>query len=139
MSTPPTIIAVVVKMNPMTNTYQLSRLIFGNATSLAPIISGSTKLPSIAGHRGNQHEEHHVDAVHGEQLVVGVGRHEIARGRRQLDPDPRGEEAAQHEGDGDEDQVQDPDPLVILRQQPRSDSGLVVQVIPRRRRGGGRW
>ena len=29
--------------------YQLSRLIFGNATSFAPIISGSRKLPSIAG------------------------------------------------------------------------------------------
>ncbi len=37
---------------PMTNTYQLRRLSFGNATSLAPIISGSTKLPRIAGTAG---------------------------------------------------------------------------------------
>ena len=36
----------------MTKTYQLRRLIFGNATSLAPSISGSTKLPRIAGTAG---------------------------------------------------------------------------------------
>ena len=29
--------------------YQLSRLIAGNARSLAPIMSGSRKLPSVAG------------------------------------------------------------------------------------------
>ena len=39
-------------MKPMTKTYQLRRLSFGNATSFAPIISGSTKLPSIAGTAG---------------------------------------------------------------------------------------
>ena len=32
--------------------YQLSRLIRGNARSLAPIISGSRKFPSVAGMDG---------------------------------------------------------------------------------------
>ncbi len=34
---------------PKTYTYQLARFSLGNATSLAPIISGSRKLPSAAG------------------------------------------------------------------------------------------
>ena len=37
---------------PMTKTYQLMRLIFGNATSFAPIIRGRTKFPRIAGTAG---------------------------------------------------------------------------------------
>ena len=36
----------------MTKMYQLRRFSFGNATSLAPIISGSTKLPRTAGTAG---------------------------------------------------------------------------------------
>jgi len=52
VSTPPTIIAVVVNRKPKTNTYQLRRLIFGKATSLAPIISGNAKLPRMAGTAG---------------------------------------------------------------------------------------
>ena len=52
MSTPPNTIAPTVKMKPMTKMYQLIRLIFGNATSLAPIISGRTKLPRMAGTAG---------------------------------------------------------------------------------------
>ena len=52
MSTPPNTIALSVTNIPMTKMYQLIRLIFGNATSLAPIISGSTKLPRMAGTAG---------------------------------------------------------------------------------------
>ena len=44
--------AASVKMNPMTRQYQLSRLIFGKATSFAPIMSGITKFPRMAGTAG---------------------------------------------------------------------------------------
>ena len=37
---------------PMMKKYQLARLIFGNARSLAPIISGTRKFPSTAGIEG---------------------------------------------------------------------------------------
>ena len=43
---------VLIPAVPTTKTYQLRRLIFGNATSLAPSISGRTKLPRIAGTAG---------------------------------------------------------------------------------------
>ena len=38
-----------MKAAPITKTYQLSRLIFGNAMSRAPIMIGSRKLPNTAG------------------------------------------------------------------------------------------
>ena len=44
--------AARVNTNPMTKTYQLSRLIFGNATSFAPIMIGIAKLPRMAGTAG---------------------------------------------------------------------------------------
>ena len=53
----------------MTKMYQLRRFSFGNATSLAPSISGSDEVPENGRHSGNQDEEHHHHAVHGEQLL----------------------------------------------------------------------
>ncbi len=41
-------------MPAMTKMYQLIRLIFGNATSRAPIISGMQKLPSVTGIDGTR-------------------------------------------------------------------------------------
>jgi hypothetical protein len=38
----------------MTKMYQLIRLIFGNATSREPIISGIRKLPSVVGIEGTR-------------------------------------------------------------------------------------
>ena len=67
--------------------YQLSRLIFGKATSLAPSMSRQDEVAEDRRHRRDQHEEHHDHAVHGEHLVVGVAREEIAGGRRQLEAD----------------------------------------------------
>ncbi len=40
------------KIAPMIHSHQLSRFSRGKATSLAPSISGSTKLPSAAGMPG---------------------------------------------------------------------------------------
>ena len=87
----------------------------------------------IAQHRGhgrNQEEEHHVHAVHGEQFVVSIGLEQLAVGREQVQPDQRCKQAANEEEERDGKQVQDRDPLVVLRQQPRSDSVIVVQEMP---------
>ncbi len=111
--------------------YQLSRLMRGNARSFAPIMIGIRKLPSTAGNRRDQEEEDHHHAVHGEHLVVGLGRQQVARRRQQLEPDEHREEAADEEEDGDRREIQQRDALVVLRQQPRLQAVAVVQVVHR--------
>jgi hypothetical protein len=105
--------------------------------------------------RRDQEEEDHDDAVHGEQLVVGVGLDQVAAGvsssRRISTANSRRREERR-----DRDQVQDRDPLVVLRQQPRRSvcrgsgsavgsfvasrlvPGLWLMAGPRRRSGRGR-
>ena len=104
----------------------------GKARSLAPIISGSRKFPSTAGIDGDQEEEDHHHAVHGEQLVVGLG---LDAGRpRGVSSSSRDRSSANRppseEQDRDRDQVQDRDALVVVRQQPRLEAVAVVQVVP---------
>ena len=90
---------------------------------------GHHEVANHRRHRRNQEEENHDDSVHGEQLVVGVGRDQVTRGRQQLQADHHGEESAQPEHRGDRDQVQDRDPLMIGGQQPRLDAVVGIQVI----------
>jgi hypothetical protein len=52
VSTPPSSIAQSVKAAPRMKMYQLSRFNRGKATSFAPIISGTRKLPSTDGMEG---------------------------------------------------------------------------------------
>src|SRR5580693_8177243 len=54
VSTPPVIIAVSVITPPTRYRYQLSRLILGKARSLAPIMIGIQKFPSVAGTDGTR-------------------------------------------------------------------------------------
>src|SRR5207244_3807466 len=63
-----------------------------------------------------------------EHAVVDVGREQIAGRRGQLQPDQRGEDAAEEKRERHDDQVQDPDPLVVIRQQPRRDAVLVIEI-----------
>ena len=72
--------------------------------------------------RRDQEEEHHDDAVHREHPVVDVRGHQVAGRRQQLEPDQQREEAAEEEEDRDREQVQQPDPLVVGREQPGSAS-----------------
>src|SRR4029434_9341787 len=55
-------------------------------------------------------------------------REQIARWRSQLQPDQGCEEAAEEKRRRHDHQVQNPDPLVVIRQQPRSDAVPVVDV-----------
>ena len=52
MSTPPITTVPMVKSEALMKMYQLIRLSRGKARSLAPIISGSRKLPNVAGMDG---------------------------------------------------------------------------------------
>ena len=52
VSSPPTISCHMKNAAPAIQTYQLSRLIFGNAMSFAPIIIGTKKFPSTPGMTG---------------------------------------------------------------------------------------
>ena len=90
-------------MAPMVKMYQLSKFSLGKARSRAPIIMGRRKLPKHGRHHRHEEEPHHDDAVGREQLVVGVGRHQVARRRHQIEADHRRGRAAQeeHEGHGD--------------------------------------
>ena len=67
--------------------YQLNRLIRGKARSFAPIMMGTRKLPSTAGIEGIEEKEDHHLAVHGEELVVGVRLHQVARRGQQFQAD----------------------------------------------------
>ena len=109
--------------------YQLNRLMRGKARSLAPIIMGIRKFPSTAGIDGMQEEEDHDLAVHGEQLVVGVGLHQIAGRSQQLQADQQGEKSADEEEERDRHQIQQRNPLVVGGEQPGLDAVFLVQII----------
>ena len=69
--------------------------------------------------RRDQEEPHHDDAVHGEELVVGVVANEVGGRRGELDPYQRRGGAADEEERQQRHQVQPRDALVVGAQQPR--------------------
>jgi hypothetical protein len=81
------------------------------------------------GDRRDQEEEDHDDAVHGEQLVVGVGFDHVARRRQQLETNEAGEDAAEQEHHGDRAQIQQRDALVVHGEQPRANAVVGVQIM----------
>ena len=81
------------------------------------------------GNRRDQEEENHHHAVHGEQLVVGVGLHQIAGGREQFEADEQREEAADEKEERDRDQIEQRDALVVGGEKPRTDAVLLIQII----------
>jgi hypothetical protein len=54
VSTPPATIEKIAKQAPTMKMYQETRLSLGKATSLAPIIIGRRKLPSVVGIDGTR-------------------------------------------------------------------------------------
>jgi hypothetical protein len=79
--------------------------------------------------RRDQEEEDHHHAVHGEHLVIRVGGHHVAGGGQELQPDHEGEHAANEEERGNRRQVEQRDPLMVSRQQPRREAVSVVDVV----------
>ena len=66
--------------------------------------------------------------MHGEELVVSIGLHQVACGRQQFQPDQQGEESSDEEEECNREQVEQRNPLVIGRQQPRLDSKFLIQI-----------
>ena len=70
------------------------------------------------GNRRDQEEKDHRHAVHGEQLVVGFRRNQVAVRRQQVNADHGGERAADEKEEGHRREIQQRDALVIRGQQP---------------------
>ena len=80
--------------------------------------------------RRHQEEEDHDDAVHGEHLVVGVRGHQVGLRRQQLKADETGHGAADEEEEGNRDEIEDRDALVVAGKQPALQPILIVQIRP---------
>ena len=98
--------------------YQLSRFILGKRHILRADHQRNQEIAQHRRNRRDQEQEHHDDPVHGEQLVVGVRFHQIAGRRGQFQPDQDRENPAESEEERDSEQIQNRDPLVVVRQQP---------------------
>src|SRR5580693_4914777 len=67
--------------------------------------------------------------MHGEELVVGVGLHQVARGSKQFEADEQGEKASDKEEERYGEEIEEGDPFVIRGEQPGPDAIVLVQVI----------
>ena len=94
------------------------------------------EVPQDGRDGGDEEEEDHHDAVDREQPVVDLGLEQVPLRRGQLEPHQRGRGPADEEEDRDRDHVEDRDPLVVQRQQPRPDAEPGVQVRRPRVEGG---
>ncbi len=75
-------------------------------------------------YRRDQEEEDHDDAMHGEHLIVDVRFEQVAGGGGQFEPDHGCEDPAEEEEEGDGDEIEDGDPLVVRGEQP------TLQTVP---------
>ena len=87
--------------------------------------------------RRDQKEEYHDHAMQRKELVVGLGNHEVAAGRHQLQPKQHGGRPADEEKQRDRDHEQDGNPLVVRREEPRAEAVIDVQVVAAIGRGNG--
>ena len=67
--------------------------------------------------------------MHGEELVVGIGLHQVACWSQQLQTNEQREEASDKEEECDREQVEQCDTLVVGGEQPRTDAVVLVQII----------
>ena len=98
---------------------------------------GDEEVSQHGGDGRDEEEEHHDDAVHREQLVVGLGLDEVAGGSDELQPDEDGERAAQEEHERHAGQIEQGDALVVGGEQPGLHAISHVEIVhPWRRRLG---
>ena len=72
--------------------YQLNRLMRGKARSLRADHDRHKKVAEHGGNDRDEEEKHHHLAVHGEELVVSVGLHQVAGRCKQFEPDQQRKE-----------------------------------------------
>ena len=78
---------------------------------------------------GIEKEEHHDLAVHGEELVIGVGLNQIASRSQQFQPDEQREKSTDEKEKSNGQQVEQRDALVVNSQQPGLDAVFLVEII----------
>ena len=79
--------------------------------------------------RWDEEEPHHDDAMHGEQAVVGVGRHQMALRLDEFETDECRCGSADKEKQRDADEIKNGDALVVGREKPRSEAVVFGQVV----------
>ena len=90
---------------------------------------GDQEIAQRCGNRRHQKQEDHDDAVHGEELVVGVRGDEVGLRREEFQPDEAGKRAADEEEKRDRDQIQDRDALVVAGEEPTEQAVLRVDEV----------
>src|SRR6266700_5505031 len=63
------------------------------------------EVAKSGGHGRNQEEENHVHAVHGKELVIGVGLEQLAVGGKQVQSNQSGENSAEKEKERDRNEI----------------------------------
>ncbi len=79
--------------------------------------------------RRDQEKKDHDDAVHGEQPVIGFRLHQRALRIDQMDAHQNGQGAAYKEEEGDRDQIEKRNSLVIGGKQPGSPAVIRVEIV----------
>ena len=130
VSTPPSTSAASVNVPPARYRYQLSRLIFGNARSFAPIMIGIRKLPSVAGTDGTRNRKIMMMPCIVKNLLYVSDATRSGCGVSSSSRIRPANASADKEEERDRDQVQHRDPLVVSGQQPAQQAVLVVDVVP---------
>ena len=96
------------------------------------------KISQHRGDRRDQKEKHHDDAVHREQLVVGLRLHQIALRRQQLQAHQAWRNAPpMKKKNVIDEQIKHRDALVIGGQQPRLHAVADIEIMSRSRRPAG--
>ena len=90
---------------------------------------GHQKVSQHSGDRRNQEEEDHHHAMHGEELVIGIGLNQVARRGQQFEANEKREETSNKEEERDRREVKQRDALVVGGQQPGRDTVLFIEII----------
>ena len=109
----------------------------GQCQILGPKHDGDQEVPEGGRNRGHQKQENHHHAMHAEDLVVGVGRHQVRLRCQQLQPDQARQSSANGEEEGDRSHVHHGDPLVIAGQEPAQKTMFLGDEVDLRNPGRG--
>ena len=95
---------------------------------LGPDHDGNEKVAECPRNGRNHEEEHHDDAVHGEQSIVGERVDDRAFGGQMLDAKHEGKSPAERHHQRGRHEEKNPHSLVIGGEQPRADAFVLVDV-----------
>src|SRR6185369_12258935 len=74
-------------------------------------------------------QEDHEDPVQAEQLVICLGRDQVAGRRQQLEANDGGEDAAEKKEEADGAEIQQRDAFMVLGEKPALDAVFMSQVV----------